>query len=148
MLTSKDCLARYGDPSHERNMNVWDVPADLEIGFIPKKVYCNKDLNGHLEQAFRNLIATGHVSELRDWAGCFNIRNKRGGSSYSLHAWGLAVDMNPTDNQFKWSREKLIAAGRKPFTDGFVKCFKDAGFDWGGDWKTPDCMHFQLARLP
>jgi len=29
-----------------------------------------------------------------------------------------------------------------------VQCFKDAGFDWGGDWTRPDGMHFQLAKLP
>ena len=28
-----------------------------------------------------------------------------------------------------------------------VKCFTDANFDWGGNWKTPDGMHFQLATL-
>ena len=30
---------------------------------------------------------------------------------------------------------------------GFVKCFKDAGFDWGGDWSIRDGMHFQLKSI-
>jgi hypothetical protein len=28
----------------------------------------------------------------------------------------------------------------------FVQAFKDAGFDWGGDWaEHPDPMHFEWA---
>lgn len=149
MITSKECYARFGDPAANESkfMTVLDVPTELEIGFIPKKVYCNKAMSGPLLKAFKNLIETGHVKELNTWAGCFNIRSKRGASSMSLHSWGIAIDMNPSDNQFKKTREQMIATGRKPFSDGFVKCFKDAGFDWGGDWKTPDMMHFQLAKL-
>jgi hypothetical protein len=128
-------------------MVLWDVPTSLEIGVIPKRLYCNRAMIEPLTKAFNNIISRGYVGELRDWAGCFNIRKKRGASSQSLHAWGIAIDMNPTDNQFGWSREKLIAAGRKPFSDGFVKCFTDAGFDWGGTWSKPDSMHFQLAKI-
>ena len=147
MVTSQDALKKYGPPETEKFMVLWDVPTELEIGVIPRRIYCNRDLVGPLKQAFNNLISTGYVSELKVWSGCFNIRNKRGASSLSLHAWGLAVDLNPSDNQFKKTREQMIATGRKPFTDGFVKCFKDAGFDWGGDWRTPDMMHFQLAKI-
>jgi hypothetical protein len=28
-----------------------------------------------------------------------------------------------------------------------VACFKDAGFDWGGEWSKPDGMHFQLSAI-
>ena len=139
MITAKDCLARYGDPSHEKNMALWDVPAKLEIGVIPKRVYCNKDLIDPLTQAFNNLIATGYVKELKTWDGCFNIRNVRGRTSPSLHSWGIAIDINAAWNQL----------GKKPaMTEGFIKCFTDAGFDWGGLWKRPDGMHFQLSKLP
>ena len=149
MITSKDCFAKYGDPSanDRKFMVIWDVPTALEHGAIPKRIYCNKDLIPLLEKAFKNLIDTGHISELKVWSGCFNIRNKRGARSLSLHSWGIAIDMNPLDNQFKKTRAQMIAAGKTPFTDGFVKCFKDAGFDWGGDWRTPDLMHFQLAKI-
>lgn len=146
LLTSTDCLLKYGHPETEKSMVLWDVPKELEIGVIPKKIYCNKDMVEPLTKAFKKLIETGHVKELTDWAGCFNIRKKRGASSASLHSWGVAIDLNPSHNQMGFSRESLIKMGRKPFTDSFVKCFTDAGFDWGGHWKTPDCMHFQLKK--
>lgn len=135
MLTSKQCLAKYGSPVHEQAMVLWDVPNELEIGVIPKRIYCNKDMIAPLTYAFNNLIKRGHVSELKTWDGCFNIRQKRGSSSASLHSWGVAIDVNAA-----WNR-----MGQKPsLSPGFVKCFTDAGLDWGGEWAVPDGMHFQL----
>jgi hypothetical protein len=147
-ITASQALRHYGPPEKERFMVLWDVPSELEIGSIPKKIYCNRDMVIPLQVAFRNMIERGCVKELRDWAGCFNIRRKRGGISSSLHSWGLAVDMNPTDNQMGYSRERLRKMGRRPFSDEFVQCWKDAGFNWGGDWRIPDCMHMELSRIP
>jgi hypothetical protein len=117
------------------------VPTHLEIGLIPKKLYCNRDMVKPLEQAFTNLIQRGFVNELKTWDGCFNIRGKRSNpNSYSLHSWGIAIDVNAATNR----------QGIKPtLSAGFVKCFTDAGFEWGGNWKMPstDGMHFQLAKI-
>ena len=138
MVTSAQCLKKYGDPTKESNMVVWDVPTELEIGMIPKKIYCNKDLVAPLTKAFKNLIATGYVKELKTWDGCFNIRKMRGLSSMSLHSWGIAIDVNAAWNGL--NKTPVLSAG-------FVKCFTDAGFDWGGTWTRKDGMHFQLAKI-
>ncbi len=139
MITSKQCYARYGAPEKESSMVLWDVPVALEIGAVPNRIYCNRDLVGPLENAFRDLIASGHVDELKTWDGCFNIRKKKGGMSTSLHAWGIAIDVNAAWNGF----------GKKPtLSAGFVKCFTDAGFEWGGTWGKQDGMHFQLKEFP
>lgn len=139
MVTSQNCIKKYGEPSASNKcMTLWDVPAELEIGFIPKRIYCNKDLVKPLEQAFRNLIERGFVKELKTWDGCFNIRKKRGLSSWSLHSWGIAVDLNAFENGLNMTPK---------LSKGFVKCFTDAGFDWGGTWQRCDPMHFQLAAL-
>jgi hypothetical protein len=139
MITADDCLYRYGRPESEKAMIYWDVPKGLEIGVIPKKLYCNKELVTPLTLAFTNLILRGFVHEMKTFDGCFNIRRTRNGVSQSLHSWGVAIDVNAA-----WNR-----MGHTPsLSAGFVQCFKDAGFDWGGDWKTPDGMHFQLATFP
>jgi hypothetical protein len=138
MITSAQALKKYGDPTLEKSMVLWDIPTELEIGVIPKKLYCNKDLIIPLTQAFKNLISTGYVKELKTWDGCFNIRNKRGLSSMSLHSWGIAIDVNAAWN----------GLNKTPvLTPGFVKCFTDAGFIWGGTWKRFDGMHFELASI-
>lgn len=132
------CLAKYGAPEKQSAMIVWDVPAELEIGVIPKKLYINRDAVGPAEKAFRNLISRGFISELKTFDGCFNIRPQRGSASPSLHSWGVAFDVNAATN----------GLGKKPtLSAGFVKCFTDAGWDWGGPWKRPDGMHFQLAAI-
>lgn len=138
MVTSQQALKKYGDPTKESNMIVWDIPTNLEIGVIPKKLYCNKDIVTPLTQAFTNLISIGKVNELKTWDGCFNIRKKRGLSSMSLHSWGIAIDVNAA-----WNQLNMVPT----LTPGFVKCFTDAGFEWGGTWTRKDGMHFQLAKI-
>lgn len=138
MVTAAQALKKYGAPELEAHMIIWDVPAELEVGVIPKKLYCNKDMVAPLSAAFKNLIERGFVKELKTFDGCFNIRKKRGLSSLSLHSWGIAIDVNAAWN----------ALGAKPtLSAGFVKCFTDAGFEWGGTWSRLDGMHFQLAKI-
>lgn len=139
MITSNQCLAKYGPPTTDNKcMVLFDVPTELEIGTIPKRIYCNKDMVKPLTQAFKNLVDRGLVNELITWDGCFNIRKMRGLSSISLHSWGLAIDVNAFENGLN-QVPKL--------SSGFVKCFTDAGFDWGGTWQRKDGMHFQLSKI-
>lgn len=139
MVTSQQALRKYGEASQSNpNLILWDVPNELEIGIIPKRIYCNKDMVKPLEQAFKNLIQRNHVSELKTYDGCFNIRKKRGLNSMSLHSWAIAIDVNAFEN----------GLGQTPkLSQGFVKCFTDAGFDWGGTWTRKDGMHFQLSKI-
>lgn len=137
-VTSQQCLKKYGEPEKQNNMILWDVPAHLEIGVIPKRIYCNKDMIAPLQQAFTNLIDRKLVAELKTWDGCFNIRQKRGLSSMSLHSWGIAVDVNAFENGLNQTPK---------LSSQFVKCFTDAGFEWGGNWQRRDGMHFELAKI-
>jgi len=155
MISSLDAYLKYGDPHTEQHMTLWDVPDELEVGAIPRRIYCHKAMVPKLSHAICLLITTGYIDELKTWDGCFNIRPMRGYEQrymqlidqgetaqamdlLSMHAWGLAIDVNAS-----WNR-----LGAEPtLTPGFVKCFTDAGFDWGGKWKRKDGMHFQLASI-
>jgi hypothetical protein len=137
LLSHLDCMAVFGEPEKEKGMVLWDIPSHLEIGVIPKKLYCSKAMVVPLTKAFENLIDTGCVNELKTWDGCFNIRSKRGSGTPSLHSWGVAIDINAA-----WNR-----MGQTPtLSKEFVLCFTNAGFSWGGDWSSPDGMHFQLSK--
>ena len=80
-------------------------------------------------------------SHVRDYEGNkwgLKIYGNYGGAGWSVHSWGLALDLNAAWN----------AWGNPPtFSEAFVRCFTECGFEWGGLW-TPDRyrdgMHFQL----
>ena len=144
MLSSIACLKKFGIPgfaSREgKYMEVLSLPAWLRaaIPALPVKVYCNRLLSAPLVAALSNVVNRGLASELKTWNGCYIVRKKRGAFALSLHSWGVAVDLNAGTNVF----------GKSPtLSAGFVKCFTDAGFDWGGEWKKPDGMHFQLSKI-
>jgi len=139
MIFSKDCLKKYGESTpNNKWLTLWDVPTELEIGMIPKRIYCNKDLILPLSKVFRSLIDTGFVEEIKTWDGCFNIRKIKGSKSMSLHSWAIACDVNAFENQL----------GQIPkLSEGFVSCWTDNGFDWGGRFSRMDGMHFQLSNI-
>lgn len=140
MINWNTCQRKYGDPRLEKNMILWDVPEELQISeALPKVIYLNKDLIEPLSRALTNLKENGLAGELKSWDGCFNVRMVRGStSSMSLHSWGVAVDVNASEN----------GLGQVPqLSPEFVACFTAAGFDWGGNFTRKDGMHFQLSGI-
>jgi hypothetical protein len=96
----------------------------------------------------------------------FNDRDKTGGGTKSLHAYGVAIDVNPVQNPYiKHSSKADIfsppsgsayadrLAGRQQkaeasgMAEAIVDVFADHGFTiWGGDWHNPtDYQHFQVS---
>lgn len=154
MVTSAQALQKYGDPNKLETQSKWFITWEVSqklrdafshvrfsvvgtIGF-PKKIFVNKDFQPILEKALNNVVDRGYSKELKTWDGCFMIRQKRGLSSLSLHSWALAIDVNAFEN----------GLGVKPkLSAGFVKCFTDAGCDWGGLWTRLDGMHFQIKSI-
>lgn len=140
MITSKQAFSFFGTPDvkmERKHMVLWDVPEDINLAIpaLPNKIYCNKLLVKHLEAAFRCIIKNGLAKEIKTWDGCFNIRKIKGSSSWSLHSWGLGIDINAS-----WNR-----LGNKPTMNmKVVKCFTDNNFYWGGNFSRKDGMHFEL----
>lgn len=154
MVTSNQALKKYGDPNlastQAKWFELWVVEKEFldafshvkfsalgTIGF-PKKIFINKDFKPVLKKALQNLIDRGLAHELKTWDGCFIIRTKRELKSLSLHSWAIAVDVNAFENQLNQTPK---------LSEGFVKCFTDAGCDWGGTWARKDGMHFQLFKI-
>lgn len=157
VLNSLDCYNRFGEPNidfENKEMMLLVLPKWItsNIKALPKRIYCNKQIQIPLLVSFYNIIDRNLESEVISWDGCFSIRPKRGYSravkkalaagniklamSYmSFHSWGCAIDINalrnPLNHKPKMSKE-------------LVACFEDSGFIWGGNWSRPDGMHFQI----
>ena len=105
-------------------------------------VSCNRRLIGPLRRAMRALTrrGLGHVVDPGDYAGCYAPRRIPGSGSLSLHAWGLAIDLNAAANP-------RLGGSRQDRR--LVRAMEEAGFTWGGRWPTvPDPMHFELHAVP
>jgi len=44
------------------------------------------------------------------FGGSLNVRKMRGGTAWSMHSWGIAIDFDPERNQLKWGRDKARLA--------------------------------------
>jgi poly-gamma-glutamate synthesis protein (capsule biosynthesis protein) len=88
----------------------------------------------------------------------FNCRLATGGSSWSEHAYGRAIDVNPVQNPYVNGETVLPPAGeayvdRSVKATGMIKragpvvpAFAAVGWSWGGDWTTlKDYQHFSAT---
>ena len=118
----------------------FDHVVDYEGNSWSYRIYGNYILEAPLRKAVSLIVERGLAHDLKSWDGCFNIRPMKGSQQTSMHAWGVADDFNATTNPFGLV---LIT----DFSPEFIRCFADAGFEWGGLWGHPnfDAMHFQLA---
>lgn len=138
-VTTQAALVKFGDPKLESSLMIWNVPQELLFGPIPKRIYCNRLMIEPLTKVFTCLKQKGLQKELKTWDGCFNIRNIEGTNTFSLHSWGLAIDVNALENPY---------GGTSKLSNNFINCFKQNGFNWGGDWSgKKDPMHFELAKI-
>jgi hypothetical protein len=92
-----------------------------------------------------------------DNTSAFNCRRVEGSTSWSEHAYGLAIDINPLENPYLRVGQVLPPAG-KAFLDrgrwrrgmihagdGVVRAFAAVGWSWGGAWRSlKDYQHFSV----
>ncbi len=105
------------------------------------RVTCHRKFFAQLREAFEELNRRGLGHLVREYSGCYNARfvATPAGIRLSRHTWGIAFDINSSNNQF----------GAEPRQDPrLVKIMRDHGMVWGGDWVVPDGMHFEWDRLP
>jgi hypothetical protein len=141
MITQEQALKKFGRPDDVHNearcMTFYHPPAGIPA--IPRRIYCNRELVKPLDAALKEIELRGMANLIKTWDGCFAIRPIRGTTgTWSMHSWGLAFDINAKTN----------GLGQEPtMPPQLVEVFKRHGFEWGGDFKRKDGMHFELAKL-
>jgi D-alanyl-D-alanine carboxypeptidase len=126
---------------------------DIEPGWLRRNIVtrpvpilgavsCHRRFIAPLRRALGRLERRGlsRLVDSGDYAGCYAPRRIPGSGSLSLHAWGLAIDLNASANP---------PLGRSNQDPRLVRAMERAGFTWGGRWPTaPDPMHFELHAVP
>jgi hypothetical protein len=94
MQDDQSLIAFYGQPGDESNLVNLSV-ADLGVHYesqAVKTIRCHTRVASSLHRVLTAISKT-HPYVLKQYGGCFNDRNMRGGSRKSLHAWGAAIDL-------------------------------------------------------
>lgn len=79
------------------------------------------------------------------FGGSLNVRKMRGGSAWSMHSWGIAIDFDPERNQLNWDHTRARLA--KPDAIPFWLEWEKEGWVSLGRARDFDHMHVQAARL-
>ena len=147
-----DCMDFYGNVGTNQvkckvpftMVLAWDTDTKLT------EYSCHKLVKEPMERIWnRTLEHYGYEKivnlRLNYFGGCLNVRQMRGGSSWSMHSWGIAVDIDPDRNQLNMNRSEATLS--KPVYDKFWQFVYDEGAISLGIERDFDWMHWQFSRL-
>jgi hypothetical protein len=119
-------------------------------------------------ELMNNYLGDDNASTNDNNSSSFNDREVSGGGLPSLHAYGLAIDVNPIQNPYikrsddgsisisprdgaqflNRSEDRPGKAKRAGMAESMIDIFANHGFlGWGGYWDNPiDYQHFQVSR--
>jgi len=153
LITREQIIKKYGVPNKDGSGYLVQIE-------LPYPVFLNWATSTYITHfSCHHLIATNLVAvfngilseygidrikelQLDDFGGCFNYRNSRNGSNLSLHAWGLAIDLDPDRNLLHETSKTARFA--RPEYKPMIDIFYDHKFVSLGKEKNYDWMHFQI----
>ena len=152
MLTDAQIIKKYGQPGDYSNFVTFEIPYPMRIAWDKsvsvRKMTSHKLIKDRLLNVFNELLIFYGYEKLKElgidlFGGCVNFRKQRGGSKWSRHAWGIAIDLDPARNTLKETSKtaRFARPEYKPMIDIFYK----HGFVGLGPEKNYDWMHFEIA---
>jgi hypothetical protein len=153
MLTTQECIKKYGMPNEEGSyLKTIILPYPMRIAWDVNekttKMRCHKDVADAFLNVFNDILTAYGYERIVElgidlYGGCFNFRKMRGGSEWSKHAFGIAVDLDPARNKLK-ETSKTARFARTEYKE-MIDCFYKHGFISLGREKNYDWMHFEYA---
>lgn len=141
--TDQGSLTRFygvhGDESMLVNLDVDGLGVKYD-GKPVKTIRCHKKVSASLRRILESLSKT-HPEILARYAGCYNNRNMRGGSTPSLHARGAAIDLAPETNG---NHDHWPSRADMPLE--VMEAFAREGWMPAGAFWSRDAMHFQATK--
>ena len=115
--SGKSVFGRAGD---ESNMTSIRLPYIMRLAWerntTVSTMRCHKLVAEPLLRIFRATLDHYGMEKIRElgldlYGGCFNNRSIIGGKATSMHAWGIAVDMDPDRNGLNIPAPKAVLSG-------------------------------------
>jgi hypothetical protein len=148
-----ELISFFGQPCDESNLVLIDFPYEHRLAWDlstkVRRTRCHSKVADSIVRVLDKVKAhygEDKIKELRldRFGGCYNPRRKRGGTQWSTHAWGIALDFDPDRNQLQWGRDRahFAKAEYEPWwsfweEEGWISLGRKSNFDW---------MHVQAAR--
>lgn len=153
MLTTAQAIKKYGTPNVEGTYLVTvKLPFPLRIAWDVKttttKLRCHKLVADNFIAVFNELLEVYGYDKIKElgidlYGGCFNFRKMRGGSEWSKHAFGIAIDLDPARNTLHETH--ATARFARPEYKQMIDIFYKHGFISLGREKDYDWMHFEIG---
>jgi hypothetical protein len=151
MMSQSEVIKHFGQPGPDR-LTIITTPYPLRIAWDLKtyvnRIQCHEDIAEPLLNVFNDLLAAYGLREIKRlgidlYGGCYNYRKMRGGTSWSKHSWGIAIDLDPSRNLLHETSKTARFA--RPEYKKMIDIFEKHGFVSLGRAKNYDWMHFEYG---
>ena len=106
MITTQQLISKYGKPTQDGKPYLVTIalPFPMRLAWDKNttitKMRCHKLVAQQLSDIFMEILNVYGLPKIKElgidlFGGCFNFRAMRGGSDYSRHSWGVAIDLDP-----------------------------------------------------
>ena len=151
MITTAEAIKIFGKPNQQGGyLTTIQLPYPMRLAWdkktTVKTMRCHKLVANDFINVFKDILDTYGIERIQSlgidlFGGCFNFRAMRGGSDYSRHSWGIAIDLDPGRNQLKETSKTARFA--RPEYKEMIDIFYKYGFVSLGREKNYDWMHFE-----
>jgi hypothetical protein len=149
-----EMVETYGEPGDWSNFQKFLLPYPMklawDLGTTITHVTMHKKVGEEAMHVLRRVVDVYDTHEIRQhgfdlFGGAVSVRKKRGGSTWSTHAWGIALDFDPVRNQLRWDSSKAYLA--REACAAFMDLWEQAGWVSLGRSLNYDWMHVQKAAI-
>lgn len=146
--TDRQMIKRYGEPG--TGQETFTIPYPVRLAWNPDEIVTRITMHYSLVErtisALENIAQSYPESEraalgLNLYGGALNVRKKRGGTTWSAHAFGAAIDWDPDHNRLRWGSDRARFAGSE--YDRWWAIWENHGFTNLGRCFDFDWMHVQ-----
>lgn len=146
-------IDKYGIPNQSGTYLAYaKIPFPLVIAWdhsqTVSRIRCHKLEVANVEAIFNDILKAYGQEKIKAlgidlFGGCFNYRPMRGGNTWSRHAWGTAIDLDPARNQLHQQGDSAQFA-KKEYRK-MIDIFEAHGWLSLGRLKNYDWMHCEAA---